>query len=357
MESYCPKCGTPGLAYAGSQLQCGSCDYTRTLAKEARALEARPLSTPDINPGTSGLGLDELLAFSCQDCNVNILSTRRPATACPFCGGGIDEEPVEEVPEVLTPALVLPFTFSHEAAKKKLKNWVDVNPLRPPGLAEGFDEAKLHGVFVPFWLYDVYVEATWKAKAGYFYFNRLQEEDPHNTGEPWEVHKIRYADTGGYYANTFQHMLISSEKNAVSKLVSKLVEEAPVKELVPYDAGYLEDFAYVVQKDNTDKATEAATKKINKQVEDAAGEEVDADFHKEVDMQLRMEGLSLRHVLIPVWIVAMKYRGKTYHACIDGRTGKVEGEQPWSPFRIGLLLAFICVLIFLTVIVLDKWVL
>ena len=52
-------------------------------------------------------------------------------------------------------------------------------------------------------------------------------------------------------------------------------------------------------------------------------------------------------ILLPVWLAAYKYRGKTYRFVVNGRTGRVQGERPYSAWKIafavliGLILALI----------------
>ena len=52
-----------------------------------------------------------------------------------------------------------------------------------------------------------------------------------------------------------------------------------------------------------------------------------------------------KHVLLPVWLAAYKFRGQTYRFVVNGRTGRVQGERPWSAVKIliavvlGLILA------------------
>jgi hypothetical protein len=197
-------------------------------------------------------------------------------------------------------------------------------------------------------VYDVYVEATWKGKAGHLHFDQ--------TGaDPWEVDEISYTDTGGYYAHTFQHMMFPVKKSTMTGFIEKLMDEEEFEHILPYDPRYIEQFEYAVHNDDPDKATKKAEKEINKQIEEAAGEDLDADFHHSVNMQLRMEGLALRQVLIPLWIITWNYRGKAWHACIHGRTGKISGDQPWSRTRVGILIALVCLLIFFGVIILEKW--
>ena len=359
MESICPKCGVKGWSWDGKQLRCEACGHSRQLPQHARSIESAPLQTPQVTPAMTGLGLDNLEFWTCEHCEERLLSSKPSISQCPFCGKRPNPEANDEgeekaLPEIQYPALILPFTLPEQVARKKLKSWLDPNILRPPGLEDGFSLDALHAVFVPYWIYDVYVETTWKAMAGFFEFN--ESMDP--TSDPWEVQRIRYADTGGYYAHTFQHLHFPVKKSKMTEFISKLMkDEDAFAETLPYDPRFLDQFEYAVHTGDPEEATKAATKKINKQIEEAAGEDVDADFHHSVDMQLRMEGLALRQALIPLWIVTWNYRGKPWHACIHGRTGKIEGEQPWSRTRVGILIGLVFLLIFLGVIGLEKWVL
>jgi hypothetical protein len=52
---------------------------------------------------------------------------------------------------------------------------------------------------------------------------------------------------------------------------------------------------------------------------------------------------TFKHVLLPVWMAAYKYNGKSYRFLVNGQTGEVQGERPWSIWKI--LLAILVALI------------
>jgi hypothetical protein len=39
-------------------------------------------------------------------------------------------------------------------------------------------------------------------------------------------------------------------------------------------------------------------------------------------------------VLLPVWLASYRWRGKVYRVVVNGRTGAVSGERPYSPWKI-----------------------
>ncbi|HEX6014629.1 MAG TPA: hypothetical protein VFY87_23125, partial [Geminicoccaceae bacterium] len=60
---------------------------------------------------------------------------------------------------------------------------------------------------------------------------------------------------------------------------------------------------------------------------------------------------SFKHVLLPVWVAAFRFLGRPYRFVVNGRTGEVHGERPWSAWKIagtvvlGLVLLLVLALI------------
>ncbi|NIZ14474.1 hypothetical protein HCZ87_13905, partial [Phaeobacter sp. HF9A] len=44
--------------------------------------------------------------------------------------------------------------------------------------------------------------------------------------------------------------------------------------------------------------------------------------------------VTFKHILLPVWMAAYKYRGKSYRFVINGQSGRVQGERPYSVWKI-----------------------
>ena len=51
-------------------------------------------------------------------------------------------------------------------------------------------------------------------------------------------------------------------------------------------------------------------------------------------MSTKVSDVTFKHILLPVWMAAYKYRGKTYRFVVNGQSGKVQGERPWSAWKI-----------------------
>lgn len=115
----------------------------------------------------------ELLAGVCASCGWNfLLTTRGQLRRCPYCFQA-ELSPFEPGREALPgtnpPELVVP----GELARQKLEQslfafsqgiWFAPQDLNPSNLVQ-----RIERVYLPMWLVDVQVEATWQAEAGYDY--------------------------------------------------------------------------------------------------------------------------------------------------------------------------------------------
>jgi hypothetical protein len=51
--------------------------------------------------------------------------------------------------------------------------------------------------------------------------------------------------------------------------------------------------------------------------------------------------LSYKHLLLPVWLLAYRYRDKSYRVAINACSGEVKGERPWSVAKILLTILLV----------------
>jgi hypothetical protein len=51
-------------------------------------------------------------------------------------------------------------------------------------------------------------------------------------------------------------------------------------------------------------------------------------------MRTRYSNITFKHVLLPVWLASYRYQNKPFRVVINGRTGQVTGERPYSAWKI-----------------------
>jgi hypothetical protein len=62
--------------------------------------------------------------------------------------------------------------------------------------------------------------------------------------------------------------------------------------------------------------------------------DIGGDHQQIHEIDTDVSDVTFKHILLPVWLAAYKYRGETYRFVVNGRTGRVQGERPWSAWKI-----------------------
>jgi len=65
--------------------------------------------------------------------------------------------------------------------------------------------------------------------------------------------------------------------------------------------------------------------------------DIGGDEQRISSVSTRHDDVTFKHVLLPVWISAYRYGDKVYRFLINGRTGEVQGQRPWSVWKIVLV--------------------
>jgi hypothetical protein len=64
--------------------------------------------------------------------------------------------------------------------------------------------------------------------------------------------------------------------------------------------------------------------------------DIGGDEQRIHNISTQWQDLRFKHILLPVWLAAYRYRGKVYQILINGQTGEVEGARPYSWIKIAL---------------------
>jgi hypothetical protein len=72
--------------------------------------------------------------------------------------------------------------------------------------------------------------------------------------------------------------------------------------------------------------------------------EVPGDHCRNLRVETTYSALAYKSGLVPIWIAAYEYRGKSFRYVVNGATGKASGTAPWSWVKIGLVVAAVLVL-------------
>jgi hypothetical protein len=294
--------------------------------------------------------LEEQRAVRCEACGAEtVLEGSEMAKRCAFCDSPLVAEAT--VQRRIKPQSLLPFKLQKEEAAACFQKWVSSRWFAPSDLQATARAAAIDGVYTPYWTYDSNTESFYRGERGIDYYETesyTTTENGQTVTKTRQVKKTRWYSVSGVVWNSFDDVLVVGSRSLPAPLAQRL-EPWDLKSLVPYSDDYLAGFiaeAYQVQ---LAEGFESAKKIMDMHIREAVRRDIGGDQQRIHSVKTRYDDITFKHVLLPIWISAYRYRDKVWRFLVNARTGEVQGERPYSALKIAMLVTFIVALIGLLV--------
>lgn len=348
----CPGCGATLTFAPGIQrLKCEYCDHEQDIPADGSAISGaveRPLQELLQGGVRTGWGR-QTFNFQCKDCGATVaLAEQQTSGRCAFCDSDVVlEKPAN--PDVITPETLIPFKGDRRDAARVFQGWLRGLWFRPSNLARMAYLQDIKGVYCPFWTFDAQASSRWSAESGYHYYVTESVTNDDGSTETRQVQYTRWEPSWGEHAQFYDDVLVCASKGMAPEHIRNLEPFNTRTQLVPYRPEYLSGWLaeeYAVGPQEGWQRGHAEMERLEYRACDGM---VPGDEHRGLSVATRLDHVTWKHVLLPVWIAAYRYNGKAYRFMINGETGRVSGEAPLSWVKIGLLLVAISALITLLV--------
>jgi DNA-directed RNA polymerase subunit RPC12/RpoP len=327
----CPYCGYVGQVEIAAEAQAeavAELDFHEYLSKAAAAEDTV-----------------EQVTVSCMACSAQTtLEPNVTSTECPFCGTKIVTQ--GESKRVIKPRALLPFSIPKEQAAKLWQEWIASLWFAPSKLKSDAKDAEgLNGIYLPYWTYDADTRSYFTGQKGRHKWKKQGGQ---------KVMTVRWKYVEGQVDKSFDDVLVIGSGSVPEKHATRL-PPWDLDNLVPYDDGYLSGFrAEAYQTDleaGFGKAKEQMDTKIRKKVNQRIG----GDVQTITSLQTSIENVTFKHILLPLWISAYRFNDKVFQYLVNGRTGKVRGDRPYSWVKITLTVLAALIVIAAIVLLLIKF--
>lgn len=304
----CPSCGSVVEFNSASQMMtCSHCGYEAPVEDFAYESEQ---ATEEKN--------SNLKVYKCSSCGAELITDENTsATFCSFCGNPNLLE--DRLTGAASPKEVIPFKINKDQAREAYIGWAKKGILTPKTLRSSATIEKISGMYVPFWLYDYNARADIEAKCT-------------------KVRTERRGDTEYIYTDHFLvHRNVEADFQKIPVDASEKMEDGVMDKLEPFDYGNMVKFeipylsGYVAEKYNYDAeelaprvGSRVETYITNTAMETILGYSSTVVVHNDV----QLKRLASEYVLMPVWTLFYKFRGKDYYFTMNGETGKIVADRP-----------------------------
>lgn len=323
----CPQCGgVQAYSIAEGGLTCTHCGYHKPPENEVvgRAAESFEFTVETMERVAHGWGR-ERKDLVCQSCGARTSIEPEALThTCPFCGSNNviqREAPQDE----LRPRFIAPFAIDAPECGSILHEWLGSSWLVPGDLKKLARRQMFTAIYLPFWTFDASAQASWRAEV------RKKRKRGGKTQHYW---RWESGNTG----RVFDDLLAPGAEHVSTRLLKEI---APfrLQALTPYEPIYLAGLSAQANVTPLDQAWESARHRMREQVRDDCRSQASSSRIRNFSMNLAYENESWRYILLPVYLAAYTYLGKTHQVVINGQSGQIAGQRPanWRKvFYLGL---------------------
>jgi len=278
----------------------------------------------------------EIVSVKCSACGASItLDPNVTSDHCPYCASNIVVES-GSTSTVLKPKSLLPFAVDRNTAAESFRNWINKLWFAPSDLKEKAAKGKLDGIYVPYWTYDSKTATSYTGARGTYYYvteTYTTTENGQTVTKTRQVRKTRWTPTSGYVQNDFDDILVIASQSLPVKYTQKL-EPWYLKDLVPYNDKYLSGFRSESYQVELTAGLAVAKERMEPVITQTVRRDIGGDEQQIYTMNTSYHDITFKHILLPIWISSYKYKEKVYRFLINGQTGEVQGERPYSAIKI-----------------------
>jgi DNA-directed RNA polymerase subunit RPC12/RpoP len=344
LKKSCVNCGAE-LTYAPgtTSLTCDYCSYEQEIPISENTFEELELVKYLSEMGAQSHS-EQITMLQCKNCGANQhIEENYKSLHCVYCSTPLIIEDAYKEDWIL-PGAVVPFQLSQEKAHQIFKKWVNGLWFAPNDLKKAsLDPQHTKGLYSPYWTFDAQLFATYTGQRGEYYYVTKTVGSGKNRRTVRE-RRTRWYPASGNVSGFVDDTLIKASKQKSGVIPSK-VSRWDLKELKPFDSGFLagfvtEKYTIPLKDGHLDAKKEAKVIATRWARNDIGG-----DTQRVTSLNMHLSEETFKHILLPVYISAYKFKGKRFNFFVNGQTGVLSGQRPYSFWKIFFLVVSILIVI------------
>lgn len=350
----CPSCGAD-LLYEPQDgvLTCPYCGHKEAIPQSAAEVQERSYEQYlRVRPEQMGQLAENALEVQCQSCGAkSLFMPPEVAGRCEFCGVQIVAQPKSADP-IVAPEGLLPFRITQTEVTTNLREWLSSRWFAPGDLKHFAEPDAIHGIYIPFWTYDTNTTTHYSGQRGdhYYVTETYYETDSQGrqVARTRQVQHTRWSPAQGTVARWFDDVLIPA---TVSLSANRLHALNPwdLGDLKPYNPAFLSGFKAQRYQVDLEQGFEQMKQLIAGAIESDVRADIGGDVQTIGQLSTHYSGITFKHLLLPVYAGAYRFNGKVFQIVVNGRTGEIQGDRPYSVWKILLFVAFLLFVILIVV--------
>ncbi|MFO0722443.1 MAG: primosomal protein N' (replication factor Y) - superfamily II helicase [Myxococcota bacterium] len=329
----CGQCGAQLEFKPGpSALRCPYCAHSQPIPHETSGVVELDFSRwrqEAVAPRSTAA------AISCSGCAARFeLRPEEASGSCPFCGGHVVVASPED--ERLAPGSLLPFQIDAAEARRRFLAWISGRFWAPRHLRQLVSEVGgLRGVYAPHWTYDAQTTTRYQGKVGVDRTETQTFTDASGTSRTETRVVTDWRPVAGEVQVPFDDVLVLASRSLPSGY-AEAMQGWSLPALVTYRDEYLSGFLALRYDLGLEEGLEEAKRRMDVIIDQKIAMEVGGNHQVIAEKETDYAAITFKHLLLPLWSGAYRYRGKVWPYLVHGQSGEIQGAVPVSAFKVAL---------------------
>ena len=253
--------------------------------------------------------------YKCQGCGASMsYDASVQNLKCPFCGS--ERMDGQEDQKSITPQWVIPFATDHSQVQQILKKWLGSGFWRPSDLVQQAVVSDVRPVYVPYWAFSANTWTYWTADSS---------DVPWGASGDWRP-------VTGEHRGSYRGVLVGA---------SSVLTPVETQGLCPFNLSQAVrdrdvdlDQWIVEQVKVQRKFARPQARTAVEVLESKTCQKYVPGRCRNMHVNVRLSAVEGHPVLLPIWILAYRYKGQLYRFLINGQTGRHFGDAPFSWWKV-----------------------
>ena len=326
----CVSCGAKlSFAPGTSALRCEFCGAENAIAADDSRVEELDLETWLKSLQGAAEHVEEE-RVRCEKCGAEeVLDGVHFATKCSFCGTAIVSG--SYAGRRVKPRSMVPFQVDSRGAHDAYQRWLRRQWLAPMDLKRyARTDESMQGVYLPFWTYDCETVSDYTGQRG----------TRRDKTTSWSA-------VAGQVRHFHDDVMVLASRTLPDSVTATL-RQWDTRALVPYKPEYVSGFQAEAYALGLAEAFPIARRMIDEKIRSLICRDIGGDSQRIDSVDTQYGRFTFKHVLLPAWVSAYRYRDKVYRFVVNAQTGETSGEAPISWWKVAAIVIVFLVLFYLT---------
>lgn len=335
----CAQCGAE-LTYAPGtrSVRCAYCGHEQAITGSPWQVVVERDLVQALEHAADERLTEDRRTLKCETCAASFDAAEgQGAGHCPFCGSAVVADPART--RRIRPEGVVPFAIPKEKAQDALRQWLAGLWFAPSDLSRRAEaEARMEGLYLPFWTYDCATETEYQGARGIRVVRQVPVRrvvDGKAVTQMQAVTELRWTPVAGRVARHFDDVLVPASRALPLDDLGR-AGAWNTEGLRPYAPDWLAGFRSALYDVALGDGFAAAQEAMRAAIAADIRRDIGGDAQRIEASRTSWRDATFKHVLLPVWVAAYRYRGRTFRFVVNGQTGLAHGERPWSAVKIAL---------------------